>query len=609
MKKIYFPVLLQFFTAVSFSQNVGIGETLPTAAKLHVKAADSAVVVLENSTGSGVDVRTGLFFKTAGSYSGSISTIGTSYTHRMGLFTYGGTSQSALLERLSILDGGNVGIGTTTPGAKLEVNGQIKLTGGNPGAGKILESDAFGLASWVDKPSGGSLPSGVSGNTLRHNGSSYISTANLYNDGSRIGINTTSPGSLMEIKSISGTADLELNASAGNNAVLRLTRSSNSTAAAVRFRSGNTLQWDMGNFSDNIFKIIHVPGNSTVFSIDDASRNVGIGTNDYSNALNVGGNIGAAGAVISKQTVNGGFLFEDRSANAYGGWAWYADAGKANLFRYGGLGNAVTVDATGKMGLGLTTPTSPLSFPASLGKKISLYPGTTGDAGLSVFGNEFRIHSDYNGADITFGYDNFTNGFTERVRMKANGNVGIGTNAPAYLMDVNGRMRLRHNGASSGVWFNSSTNTEASFIGQYTNNLWGIFTGGAWKFAVNATDGSVMLGSNNLDGEVLTNASGYKLKVFGKIIGEEVRVQLKSAWPDYVFADDYSLRPLAEVEQFIKYNKHLPNIPSAAEVQQDGQMLGEIQSKLVEKVEELTLYIIDLKKEIEQLKKQVNKAN
>ncbi len=85
---------------------------------------------------------------------------------------------------------------------------------------------------------------------------------------------------------------------------------------------------------------------------------------------------------------------------------------------------------TGNIGLGDFNPTSPLSFPASLGKKISLYKGTTGDAGFSVLSNELRIHSDYNNADITFGYDDFSKGFTELMRIKGNGSVGIGTSTP-----------------------------------------------------------------------------------------------------------------------------------------------------------------------------------
>jgi hypothetical protein len=70
-------------------------------------------------------------------------------------------------------------------------------------------------------------------------------------------------------------------------------------------------------------------------------------------------------------------------------------------------------------------PQVPLHFATAIGKKISLYRGPSGDAGFGVWGNELRIHSDYNGADITFGYDNLVNGFTERFRVRANGNATL----------------------------------------------------------------------------------------------------------------------------------------------------------------------------------------
>ena len=70
-------------------------------------------------------------------------------------------------------------------------------------------------------------------------------------------------------------------------------------------------------------------------------------------------------------------------------------------------------------------------FPAAIGKKIILYPGGIGDAHLGVFGNELRISSDYSGADITFGYDNRTTGYTEKFRMKANGGLAINGNVGA----------------------------------------------------------------------------------------------------------------------------------------------------------------------------------
>jgi len=97
----------------------------------------------------------------------------------------------------------------------------------------------------------------------------------------------------------------------------------------------------------------------------------------------------------------------------------------------------------------------------------------------------------------------------------------------------------------------------------------------------------------------------HKLAVAGSIISEEVVVKLKSDWPDFVFYENYNLRSLAEVEDHIKENSHLEGIPSSREIQRGGQNLAEIQSKLLLKIEELTLYLIDQDKEIEQLKKQI----
>jgi hypothetical protein len=78
-------------------------------------------------------------------------------------------------------------------------------------------------------------------------------------------------------------------------------------------------------------------------------------------------------------------------------------------------------------------------------------------------------------------------------------------------------------------------------------------------------------------------------------------------WPDYVFHEDYKLLSLNEVEQYITENHHLPNVPSAAEVEANGVNIGEMNAILLQKVEELTLYIIDLQKQVDELKK--TKAN
>ena len=93
----------------------------------------------------------------------------------------------------------------------------------------------------------------------------------------------------------------------------------------------------------------------------------------------------------------------------------------------------------------------------------------------------------------------------------------------------------------------------------------------------------------------------YTLMVGGKILAEEVRIKLIKDWADYVFAKDYPLKSLTEVEAFIHANHHLPEIPSTTEVEKTGVSLGDMQSKLLLKVEELTLYLIQQNKTIETL--------
>jgi hypothetical protein len=104
-------------------------------------------------------------------------------------------------------------------------------------------------------------------------------------------------------------------------------------------------------------------------------------------------------------------------------------------------------------------------------------------------------------------------------------------------------------------------------------------------------------------GNVVAAASAYKLTVTGKVICEELKVKLSSSWPDYVFSKNYKLPALSEIEKFIEENKHLPNIPSAIEIEKNGIEVGDMQKRMMEKIEQLTLYIIDLKKEIDLLKR------
>jgi hypothetical protein len=108
--------------------------------------------------------------------------------------------------------------------------------------------------------------------------------------------------------------------------------------------------------------------------------------------------------------------------------------------------------------------------------------------------------------------------------------------------------------------------------------------------------------SNGNVGVGTTNTGSFKLAVEGKIGAREVNVTITNPWPDYVFEPTYDLKSLTEIETYIKENKHLPELPTAKEMETNGVQLGEMNMLLLKKIEEMTLLMIELKKELEELK-------
>lgn len=135
--------------------------------------------------------------------------------------------------------------------------------------------------------------------------------------------------------------------------------------------------------------------------------------------------------------------------------------------------------------------------------------------------------------------------------------------------------------------------------------VYGTASGGANNWAGYFSSGSVYV-ANDLRIGTTTQATGFDLSVNGKIACTEVLVQALANWPDYVFAPDYDLMSLASLEESINTNKHLPGIPSAAQVESEGIQLGDMQIRLLEKVEELTLHLINQDKQIRQLQAEIN---
>jgi hypothetical protein len=128
-------------------------------------------------------------------------------------------------------------------------------------------------------------------------------------------------------------------------------------------------------------------------------------------------------------------------------------------------------------------------------------------------------------------------------------------------------------------------------------------------FVVEQSDFQVLRIDKNGRTSIGTNAPqalGYTLSVGGKIASEEILVDLKADWPDYVFKEDYQLRSLSELKHHIDQKGHLPGLPAAADVQDIGIELGEMNRVLVEKIEELTLYILQQEERIKALEEKAS---
>lgn len=168
--------------------------------------------------------------------------------------------------------------------------------------------------------------------------------------------------------------------------------------------------------------------------------------------------------------------------------------------------------------------------------------------------------------------------------INANGNMGLGTQAPVAKLDVNGSINLLngHN-LTWGGSYGPGIPTIASVIGGGIN----FYPAGT----ISGVSMQVNHSGNVLIGKTTQNNIGYKLDVYGKVRASEIVVNTTGA--DFVFEDSYLLRPLDNLEEFINKHKHLPEIASAKTMTEDGVGLGELQTKLLQKVEELTLYIIE----------------
>ena len=292
---------------------------------------------------------------------------------------------------------------------------------------------------------------------------------------------------------------------------------------------------------------------------------------------------------------------------------------------------------SGSVGIGTTTPAEKLDVNGNIkGKGLILDEAVTTNSGRIFFrqngitrGRLFTGDGTTTKADLFYqSFDGVGNFVTTALFIEnATGKVGLGTNAPRAMLDVCGFvpneqlgtvlarlgegnttgegtfLGVRGYGTQTTAFAGKSFAIEHGFYGNINSSI-NFFrgvatTGGYLTFATNNNTEQMRINWNGNVG-IGTPAPQAKLAVNGDIFAKKIKVT-QSGWPDYVFNETYQLDPLKKVEEYIRQHRHLPGIPSAATIEKDGLDLGNNQAALLRKIEELTLYTIQLEKRVDQL--------
>jgi hypothetical protein len=399
----------------------------------------------------------------------------------------------------------------------------------------------------------------------------------------RTGIGTDNPAALLEV-------------AAGDNEALILT---NKTTMATGVRSS-------AFFKTGVFYTGAVETNATggqdarlVFKTGASGQITGL--QERMTILD-NGNVGIATSTPQYPfTVSfDGIGVSQQSSDALTKVGFYTSSGSAYLqthtnhdlnFATNNGSTQMILKTSGNLGIGTSSPAYKLTV-----------NGSTYSKSLDVVANVSGLGAGVTLSNTGDGINTFLSGGSYGLWVSGATSVGINvdpvTSAEQAVIINKGRIKFKGNLANSNAhgitYTNNAGNADRGFLGMLDDNQLGLygFGGAGWGVLYNVNTGQLNIGASR-------NAVGYKVSVGGKIIAEEVRVSLVTNWPDYVFADEYKLAPIDKLDLYIKENKHLPNVPAAAEIEKSGMELGEMQKKLMEKIEELTLYIIQLKKENE----------
>lgn len=231
--------------------------------------------------------------------------------------------------------------------------------------------------------------------------------------------------------------------------------------------------------------------------------------------------------------------------------------------------------------------------------------GMTNKGFAQLSGDDFKVGTNFENTEGKF---IIRTGGLDQIFVNNAGRMGIGTDTASGKLQINAvnsnDVALILNDEAPTIQFRN-INIDKGFLQAAGDDLKiGLnFSNPSGKFIIRTGGLDHVFVDNNGNMSIGTSqpANGYKLSINGKVIAEEMRIQNSNAWPDYVFAPAYKMMSLEEVKKYIERHSHLPGIPEAKTIEKDGIPVGEMQSLMMEKIEELTLHLIQANEQIKKL--------